>query len=268
MENVVVLENVSKVYGIKSKTALPAAEPSRKERHFRSHRRDENAQSVRALRDISFAIKRGEYVSITGPSGSGKTTCMNMIGCLDRPSGGLVLINGQSTVEMDEQALAVLRNRTIGFVFQQYHLLPSMTVLENVTLPLRYLGMEKGRRRERAMEVLERVSLADKARRYPNELSGGQKQRAAIARAVATNPTIVLADEPTGALDSGSGALVLDMFADINQSGTTVILVTHDSAAAAQARRRINIIDGVIDSDIRSGDATGRERGPDGERHD
>jgi putative ABC transport system ATP-binding protein len=175
---------------------------------------------------------------------------MNMIGCLDRPSGGLVLINGQSTAEMNEQALAVLRNRTIGFVFQQYHLLPSMTVLENVMLPLRYQGLEKSRRRERALEVLERVSLADRVRHYPAELSGGQKQRAAIARAVATNPAIVLADEPTGALDSGSGALVLDMFADINRSGTTVILVTHDSAAAAQANRRINITDGVIDSDV------------------
>jgi putative ABC transport system ATP-binding protein len=234
MENIVVLQNVSKIYGHGAVSLNAGSGTAR----------------VQALRNVSFVIKRGEYVAITGPSGSGKTTCMNMIGCLDRPTGGLVLINGQSTAEMNEQALAVLRNRTIGFVFQQYHLLPSMTVLENVMLPLRYKGLDAHRRRERALEALGRVSLSDRVRHYPAELSGGQKQRAAIARAVATEPAIVLADEPTGALDSESGALVLDMFADINRNGATVILVTHDSVAASQAARRISIIDGVIDSDV------------------
>jgi putative ABC transport system ATP-binding protein len=224
MEDIIMLKNVSKVYGIKD-------------------------ESVQALKSISFDIKQGEYVSIMGPSGSGKSTCMNIIGCLDRPSGGLVLINGRNTAEMDEKDLAVLRNETVGFVFQQYHLLSSMTVLENVMLPLRYQGIEKRRRRKIALAVLDQVSLTDRMKHYPNELSGGQKQRAAIARAVVTNPKIVLADEPTGALDSDTGALVLDMFADINRRGTTVILVTHDSKVAAQARRRIEILDGNIAGD-------------------
>lgn len=207
-------------------------------------------EAVMALKGVSFVIGQGEYVSITGPSGSGKSTCMNIIGCLDRPSGGLVLINGRNTAEMNERDLAVLRNETVGFVFQNYHLLPSMTVLENVMLPLRYKGVEKRERRRIALRVLERVSMTDRMKHYPNELSGGQKQRAAIARAVAAGPRIILADEPTGALDRDTGRLVLDMFADINREGTTVILVTHDSTAAAQARRRINILDGRIGSDV------------------
>jgi putative ABC transport system ATP-binding protein len=206
-------------------------------------------EAVHALKGISLTIKQGEYVSIMGPSGSGKSTCMNIIGCLDRPSGGTVLIDGQNTAEMNERDLSALRNETVGFVFQQYHLLPSMTVLENVMLPLRYQGMENRQRKETALAVLERVSLADRTRHYPNELSGGQKQRAAIARAVAANPKIVLADEPTGALDSETGALVLALFADINLSGTTVILITHDSNVAAQAMRRIRILDGSIAED-------------------
>jgi putative ABC transport system ATP-binding protein len=225
MNNIVVLQDVRKVYGMKG-------------------------EAVMALKGVSFVIGQGEYVSITGPSGSGKSTCMNIIGCLDRPSGGLVLINGRNTAEMNERDLAVLRNETVGFVFQNYHLLPSMTVLENVMLPLRYKGVEKRERRRIALRVLERVSMTDRMKHYPNELSGGQKQRAAIARAVAAGPRIILADEPTGALDRDTGRLVLDMFADINREGTTVILVTHDSTAAAQARRRINILDGRIGSDV------------------
>ncbi|MDR1253308.1 MAG: ABC transporter ATP-binding protein [Treponema sp.] len=230
----IMLKNVSKVYGIKD-------------------------ESVQALKSISFNIKQGEYVSIMGPSGSGKSTCMNIIGCLDRPSGGLVLINGRNTAEMGEKDLSVLRNETVGFVFQQYHLLSSMTVLENVMLPLRYQGIEKRKRKKIALAVLDQVSLTDRMKHYPNELSGGQKQRAAIARAVVTNPKIVLADEPTGALDSDTGVLVLDMFADINRRGTTVILVTHDGKVAAQARRRIEILDGNIAGDIcTGGETTGR----------
>ncbi|MDR2601523.1 MAG: ABC transporter ATP-binding protein [Spirochaetaceae bacterium] len=225
MEDVVVLENVRKSYGMKEGV-------------------------VEALSGVSLVIKRGEYASIMGPSGSGKSTCMNIIGCLDRPTSGRVLIDGRDTRFMSEQALAVLRNRTVGFVFQQYHLLPSMTVLENVMLPLRYQGVEKRRRKERAREILSRVSLDSRASHYPAELSGGQKQRAAIARAVAAGPKIILADEPTGALDSETGALVLELFKDVNERGAAVILVTHDAKVAAAARRRIRIFDGKIAEDV------------------
>jgi putative ABC transport system ATP-binding protein len=199
---------------------------------------------VHALSGLSFDIGMGEFVSIMGPSGSGKSTCMNMIGCLDRPTGGLVLINGENTASMDESALAALRCRTVGFVFQQYHLLPSMTVLENVMLPLRYQGIAVKERRRRAMEALEQVSLADRVGHRPSELSGGQKQRTAIARALVTRPPIILADEPTGALDSETGILVLGLLSDINKGGTTVIIVTHDPGIGAKAARCIRILDG------------------------
>jgi putative ABC transport system ATP-binding protein len=224
LDNIIVLENVTKTYGMKD-------------------------GAVRALSGVSLTIQQGEYVSIMGPSGSGKSTCMNIIGCLDRPSGGLVLINGCNTADMSERELAALRSRTVGFVFQQYHLLPSMTVLENLMLPLRYQGMEKRSRKKTALDILERVSLTDRARHLPSELSGGQKQRAAIARAVVTRPKIVLADEPTGALDSETGGLVLALFADINRQGTTVIIVTHDGHVAAEARRLVRILDGRIAGD-------------------
>ncbi|MDR2510657.1 MAG: ABC transporter ATP-binding protein [Spirochaetaceae bacterium] len=227
MEKIIILNDVHKIYGTESET-------------------------VRALDGVSLEIEQGEYVSIMGPSGSGKSTCMNIIGCLDRPSSGVVLINGRSTAEMDEAELAVLRNETVGFVFQQYHLLSSMTVLENVMLPLRYQGIDKRSRRRRAFSVLEQVSLDDRMKHYPNELSGGQKQRAAIARAVVAEPKIVLADEPTGALDSETGELVLGLFASINRAGTTVILVTHDSTVAAQANRLVRIRDGKIAEDSRA----------------
>ena len=189
---------------------------------------DMGENSVKALQGVSFTINQGEFVSIMGPSGSGKSTCMNMIGCLDRPSSGLVEINGKETAKMSEKELAELRNKTIGFVFQQYHLLPSMTVLENVMLPLRYQGIEKHIRKEMAIKALEKVGLQNRKSHRPHELSGGQKQRVAIARAMVTNPKIILADEPTGALDSETGKQVLDMFRQINATGTTIILVTHD----------------------------------------
>lgn len=160
---------------------------------------DMGENSVKALQGVSFTINQGEFVSIMGPSGSGKSTCMNMIGCLDRPSSGLVEINGKETAKMSEKELAELRNKTIGFVFQQYHLLPSMTVLENVMLPLRYQGIEKHLRKEMAIKALEKVGLQNRKSHRPHELSGGQKQRVAIARAMVTNPKIILADEPTGA---------------------------------------------------------------------
>lgn len=210
---------------------------------------DMGENSVKALQGVSFTINQGEFVSIMGPSGSGKSTCMNIIGCLDRPSSGLVEINGKETAKMSEKELAELRNKTIGFVFQQYHLLPSMTVLENVMLPLRYQGIEKHIRKEMAIKALEKVGLQNRKSHRPHELSGGQKQRVAIARAMVTNPKIILADEPTGALDSETGKQVLDMFRQINATGTTIILVTHDPEIGASTNRCIKIFDGKIKSD-------------------
>jgi putative ABC transport system ATP-binding protein len=204
---------------------------------------------VRALDGVSFTIGAGEFVSIMGPSGSGKSTCMHLIGCLDHPSSGAVLINGIDTSRMNEGELARLRNKTVGFVFQQYHLVSNMTVLENVMLPLRYLGLPPRRRREMAAAVLERVGLSDRLKHRPRELSGGQKQRAAIARALVTSPDLILADEPTGALDSETGRSVIDLFAEINSLGTAVIIVTHDHEIGKRARRRITLRDGKITGD-------------------
>lgn len=202
---------------------------------------------VHALRGISFAIEQGEFLSIMGPSGSGKSTCMNMIGCLDRPTSGIVEINGKETAKMTEKELAFLRNQTVGFVFQQYHLIASMNVLENVMLPLKYQKVEKSERVERAKQALEAVGLGERIKHRPHELSGGQKQRVAIARAMITKPKILLADEPTGALDSTTGKQVMEMFSKINQEqGTTVIIVTHDPGIGASTQRCIKILDGQL----------------------
>ncbi len=206
-------------------------------------------QEVHALRGISFSVEQGEFLSIMGPSGSGKSTCMNMIGCLDRPTSGIVKIGGRETAKMTERELAVLRNKTIGFVFQQYHLLPTMTVLENVMVPLRYQGIERSVRKDMALDALEKLGLGERIKHFPNELSGGQKQRVAIARATVTKPAIILADEPTGALDSATGRAVLDLFGKINDSGTTIVIVTHDSGIGAATRRCIRILDGEIRAD-------------------
>lgn len=204
---------------------------------------------VQALRGISFEIEQGEFTAIMGPSGSGKSTCMNMIGCLDRPSSGLVKINGRETALMNEKELAQLRNITIGFVFQQYHLIPAMTVLENVMLPLKYQKVDKGERLERAKEALKAVGLGERLNHRPHELSGGQKQRVAIARAMITRPKILLADEPTGALDSETGVQVMELFREINKTnGTTVIIVTHDPRIGNSVERCIKIFDGLIES--------------------
>lgn len=204
---------------------------------------------VQALRGISFEIEQGEFTAIMGPSGSGKSTCMNMIGCLDRPSSGLVAINGRETALMNEKELAQLRNITIGFVFQQYHLIPAMTVLENVMLPLKYQKVDKGERLERAKEALKAVGLGERLNHRPHELSGGQKQRVAIARAMITRPKILLADEPTGALDSETGVQVMELFREINKTnGTTVIIVTHDPRIGNSVERCIKILDGLIES--------------------
>lgn len=204
---------------------------------------------VHALRGVSFDIEEGGCVSIIGPSGSGKTTCMNMIGCLDRPSSGIVLIDGEDTATMTDKALANLRNNTIGFVFQQYFLLPSYTVLENVMLPLRYQGVPMRERKKLAEEELEKVGLSARLQHKPNELSGGQKQRVAIARALVTKPKVILADEPTGALDSETGLSVLDLFFDINKNGTALVIVTHNPEIAELMPRLIHIKDGLIIED-------------------
>ena len=202
---------------------------------------------VRALRGVSFDISQGEFVSIMGPSGSGKSTCMNMIGCLDRPTSGIVKINGKETAKMSEKELSILRNQTIGFVFQQYHLIPSMNIIENVMLPLKYQKVERSVRYEKAMAALESVGLGERLHHRPHELSGGQKQRVAIARAMVTEPKILLADEPTGALDTETGKQVMEMFRTINRDrNTTIIIVTHDPRIGASTARCIRILDGQI----------------------
>ena len=202
---------------------------------------------VRALRGVSFDISQGEFVSIMGPSGSGKSTCMNMIGCLDRPTSGIVKINGKETAKMSEKELSVLRNQTIGFVFQQYHLISSMNVIENVMLPLKYQKIDRSIRHEKALAALESVGLAERIHHRPHELSGGQKQRVAIARAMVTQPKILLADEPTGALDTETGKQVMETFRKINsENNTTIIIVTHDPRIGESTKRCIRILDGQI----------------------
>ena len=202
---------------------------------------------VQALKGISFEIQQGEFLSIMGPSGSGKSTCMNMIGCLDRPTAGSVEINGKLTAKMSEKELANLRNRTIGFVFQQYHLIPSMNVLENVMLPLKYQKVEHSERVERAKLALASVGLEERMNHRPHELSGGQKQRVAVARAMIAEPKILLADEPTGALDTATGKQVMELFRNINkEKDTTVIIVTHDPRIGSSTERCIKILDGQI----------------------
>lgn len=204
---------------------------------------------VQALRGVSLSIHRGEILSIMGPSGSGKSTCMNMIGCLDRPTKGDVIINGRNTATMNENELATFRNKTVGFVFQQYFLLPNLNVLENVMLPLRYQKIPIEQRRERAQEALVRIGLADRLTHKPNELSGGQRQRVAIARATVTKPMLILADEPTGALDSETGHSVLDLFQEINAEGTAIVIVTHDPEIGRTAPRMVRIKDGLLSED-------------------
>lgn len=201
---------------------------------------------VHALKGISFKVEQGEFVSIMGPSGSGKSTCMNMIGCLDTPTSGIVKIDGKETSRMTETELAVLRNKTIGFVFQQYHLIPSMTVIENVMLPLKYKRTDRKDRLALAKAALEKVGLSERENHRPNELSGGQKQRVAIARAIIAEPKIILADEPTGALDTNTGIQVMNLFHEINKTGTTIIIVTHDPRIGESTERVIKILDGLL----------------------
>lgn len=211
-------------------------------------------EQVFALRDVSLTIRRGEYVALMGPSGSGKSTLMNMLGCLDTPTSGRYEFNGVNVNEMDDDDLAGIRNREIGFVFQTFNLLPRATALSNVELPLVYAGMKTEDRHRRAAEVLASVGLAERSGHRPNELSGGQRQRVAIARALVTQPSIILADEPTGNLDSKTGQEIMALFDELYKQGNTVILVTHEEDIARHARRIVRLRDGLIESDTPNGD--------------
>ncbi|HMG83153.1 MAG TPA: ABC transporter ATP-binding protein [Ferruginibacter sp.] len=207
-------------------------------------------QELQVLKGINIDIFKNEYVALMGPSGSGKSTLMNILGCLDSPTGGKYILNGKDVSGMPDNDLAEVRNKEIGFVFQQFNLLPRLTAIENVALPLIYSGIEKKERLERAMEVLTKVRLDDRSHHKPNELSGGQCQRVAIARALINNPSIILADEPTGNLDSKTSYEIMDILTKIHSDGNTVILVTHEEDIANYARRVIRLKDGIIASDI------------------
>jgi putative ABC transport system ATP-binding protein len=204
---------------------------------------------LEVLKGISLDIFKNEYVALMGPSGSGKSTLMNILGCLDTPSQGTYVLNGKDVSQMEDNALAEVRNKEIGFVFQQFNLLPRLTALENVALPLVYAGMTRKQRNEKAMHVLNLVSLTDRSHHKPNELSGGQSQRVAIARALVNDPSIILADEPTGNLDTKTSNEIMSIFGEIHRNGNTVVLVTHEEDIAGYAHRVVRLRDGVIESD-------------------
>src|SRR5687767_3517429 len=209
-------------------------------------------EEIHALRGVSIEIQRGEYVAIMGPSGSGKSTLMNLIGCLDTPTKGSYLLNEKEVAAMNDDELARIRNEEIGFVFQTFNLLPRATALHNVELPLVYAGISGKQRQELAKQALEKVELMSRASHRPNELSGGQRQRVAIARALVNNPSILLADEPTGNLDSKTGAEIMGLFARLHEGGNTIVLVTHEADVAAYAHRTISLRDGQIEKDVRN----------------
>ncbi len=205
---------------------------------------------VWALRGVDLRVERGEYVAIVGPSGSGKSTLMNVLGCLDTPTGGTYRLDGEAVERLSDAELAAVRNRKIGFVFQTFNLLARQTALDNVALPLIYSGMPRGERRERAREALAHVGLGERSSHRPDQLSGGQRQRVAVARALVTRPALMLADEPTGNLDQATGREVLQLFDELHGGGATIVLVTHDPVIARRARRRIEIVDGRIQADV------------------
>lgn len=207
------------------------------------------ANSLEVLKNISLVINKNEYVALMGPSGSGKSTLMNILGCLDTPTSGTYILNGKDVSKMADDDLAEVRNQEIGFVFQQFNLLPRLTAVENVALPLIYGGISKKERTERAMEALKKVALDDRSHHRPNELSGGQIQRVAIARALVNNPSLLLADEPTGNLDTKTSVEVMEIFGQIQSAGNTVVLVTHEEDIAEYARRIVRLRDGTIESD-------------------
>lgn len=207
------------------------------------------SETVHVLKGIDLEINKGEYVALMGPSGSGKSTLMNLLGCLDTPTSGTYILNEKDVSQMHDDELADIRNKEIGFVFQTFNLLPRTTALDNVALPMVYAGYSKSERQERAKEVLRQVNLADRMDHQPNQLSGGQRQRVAIARALVNKPSIILADEPTGNLDSKTSEEIMKLFGDIHKSGNTVILVTHEEEIAAYAHRVIRLRDGMIESD-------------------
>ncbi len=210
------------------------------------------AAKVNALRGITLDIFSNEYVALMGPSGSGKSTLMNLIGCLDTPSGGEYWLNGVNVSTMDDNALAEVRNKEIGFVFQTFNLLPRLTALDNVALPLVYAGINKNARQQKAREVLDAVGLGDRMHHKPNELSGGQRQRVAIARALVNSPSIILADEPTGNLDTKTSVEIMALFEEIHKAGNTLIVVTHEPEIAAHSQRMVRLRDGLVESDVKN----------------
>lgn len=209
-------------------------------------------EQVKALKSVTIDIERGDYVSFMGPSGSGKSTLMNIIGCLDTPSGGTYILNGHNVSDLTENELAEIRNKEIGFVFQTFNLLPRASSLENVALPLIYAGFGKREREERALHVLDSVGLADRAGHRPNELSGGQRQRVAIARALVNNPSIILADEPTGNLDTRTSYDIMGLFAELHAQGNTIVMVTHEDDIASYSHRIVRLRDGLVETDLRN----------------